>query len=134
MARRWHLSPGGGLRISKPGFDAATTADTNLLFSTTTPQLQVITSGSAVAANDGNSIYYPIGLAKRPVIFCGILDTASMLPLGGGNWDHAPFKATDIVSSGTYVGFTAYALPSLWSGIRRGVGQTFKFVVFGAVA
>ncbi|MGA0595388.1 hypothetical protein [Enterovirga sp. CN4-39] len=80
MARRIVLFA-EGMRISKPGFDALTTGEENLLFSTSRGHLMQLGAGIFVVPGGTSGIRIEFGrdVGQAPMVKCGRLDAGEIL-------------------------------------------------------
>jgi hypothetical protein len=117
MARRIYITS-QGMKISKPGFDAATASEDNLLFSTTRKQFMVSESG---VINSVPSTGVTVNFAKtytiKPLVYVGDIE---------GNVVTYPFTyivnltnfgvSPSILPNGTY---PATNRPAIWFAFVR---------------
>lgn len=117
MARRVVLGNRGGqygLWVSKPGFDALTATDAQLLFGMTKRFGMVLASGTVVCPTGGATASVSFGTTQptAPLIFCGSLTEQP-----------SPYPVATTVST---TGFTVRAL-AIWDGSYPAGGRTLRW-------
>lgn len=68
MSRRIYIS-GSGLRISKPGYDAAVAAEEDLILSTSRPLVMILDSGTFTMGS-GTRITFVVDAGMAPFVSC----------------------------------------------------------------
>lgn len=117
MARRMVLgwrNGAWGLWVSKPGYDAMSAAESQLLFSMTKRHGMMIASGTVVCPSGGNSRTVDFGYTQPtvPLVFCGNL---TLQP--------SPYPMSTTV---TRTGFTVRPL-AIWDGSYPAAGRTMRW-------
>ncbi|TDR90282.1 hypothetical protein [Enterovirga rhinocerotis] len=113
MAREFYVAS-NGLRIAKYGFDAATTSEANLIFSTA-KQLMKIDSGTIASLSGTPRVNFSntIPLAVPPMVICGVR---------GQSTESAPVRADPDLT-----GFTVQAVQA-WDGSYPAEGKPIYWI------